>query len=140
LAIIATAALANFQSDGVNMAVRQGRPPFGPGLKGDLLLEQEVVAVCSPALLKELPQRLSPADLEWFTLLSDAHDLWPEFRENVLGERDETRAAQMRFDQSSLAIDAAVAGQGIAVASRFLVEHDLKAGRLVQPSLAFEPL
>ena len=32
------------------------------------------------------------------------------------------------------AFDAAIAGQGVALASRFLVDHDLKAGRLVQLS------
>ena len=34
--------------------------------------------------------------------------------------------------QTTLAIDAALAGQGAALASRFLVAADLKAGRLVQ--------
>jgi LysR family glycine cleavage system transcriptional activator len=34
--------------------------------------------------------------------------------------------------KTALAIDAAVAGQGLTVASRFLVEEDIKAGRLVQ--------
>jgi LysR family glycine cleavage system transcriptional activator len=32
----------------VDLAVRYGRPPFGPGLNADLLFEQVVVAAASP--------------------------------------------------------------------------------------------
>lgn len=38
----------------------------------------------------------------------------------------------MRLNQTSLTIDAALAGQGIALAARFLVADDIAAGRLVQ--------
>lgn len=37
----------------------------------------------------------------------------------------------IRFDSASLAIDTAVAGQGVALARLSLVEDDLAAGRLV---------
>lgn len=132
LRILAAESLSNFQSDGVDIAVRQGRPPFGPGLVADLLFEQEVVAVCGPALLGDPPRLPAPDALERFTLLNDAHDLWPEFIERVLGRPPPASARRVRFNQTSLAIDAAIAGQGLAVASRFLVERDLRAGRLVQ--------
>lgn len=36
------------------------------------------------------------------------------------------------MSQTALAIDAALAGQGVVLASRFLVATDLDAGRLVQ--------
>ena len=132
LRILATEELSNFQSDGVDIAVRQGRPPFGPGLVADLLFEQEVVAVCSPTIV---PQGISSPTFETFddcTFLNDAHDLWSEFAERVLRRTIPASARQMRFSQTSLAIDAAIAGQGLALASRFLVEGDLQAGRLVQ--------
>lgn len=136
LRILASESLSNFQSDGVDIAVRQGRPPFGPGLTTDLLFEQEVVAVCSPALLPDPPHPLRPEDLDRFALLHDPHDLWQEFRERVLGGAPLATAKRIRFNQTSLAIDAAIAGQGLAVASAFLVELDLAAGRLVR---AFAP-
>lgn len=132
LRILATEALSNFQTDGVDIAVRQGRQPFGAALVADLLFEQEVVAVGSPALLCGGSSRLDAEDLDRFTFLNDAHDLWPEFAERVLARALPASARQVRFSQTSLAIDAAVAGQGLAVASRFLVEGDLRAGRLVQ--------
>ncbi len=128
LRILASEGLSNFQTDGVDIAVRQGRPPFGPGLVAELLFEQEVIAVCSPALAA----KLVPGNLEQHTLLSDAHDLWPEFFERALGQGNVHAGKQVRFSQTSLAIDAAVAGQGVAVASRFLVDEDIRTGRLVQ--------
>jgi LysR family transcriptional regulator, glycine cleavage system transcriptional activator len=63
LRILATESLSNFHSDGVDIAVRQARPPFGPGIVADLLFEQEVVAVCSPSLLGR-PRQLAPGDLD----------------------------------------------------------------------------
>nr|WP_210292009.1 LysR substrate-binding domain-containing protein [Aurantimonas endophytica] len=132
LRILATEGLSNFQTDGVDVAVRQGRPPFGHGLVADLLFEQEVVAVCSPSVLGAGVRSLAPGEFDRVTFLNDAHDLWPEFAERVLGRNVPPTARQVRFSQTSLAIDAAAAGQGVAVASRFLVEGDLQAGRLVK--------
>jgi LysR family glycine cleavage system transcriptional activator len=124
LNILASDALANFQSDGVDIAIRQGRPPFGPGLTADLLFEHEIVAVCRPAM------RPTEEELARLPLLRDGHDLWPEFFERALGRPLPLTIRSTRFNQTALAIDAAIAGQGIALASRFLVEPDLAAGRL----------
>ncbi|MFD2264999.1 transcriptional regulator GcvA [Lacibacterium aquatile] len=133
LRIHASEGLSNFQSDAVDIAVRQGRPPFGTGLQADLLFEQEVIAVCSPLLL-DTPVTLPAADeLHRFALLHDAHNLWPEFIETALGSKAPMASKGVRFNQTALAIDAAVAGQGMALASRFLVEQDIKAGRLICP-------
>ena len=136
LRIVATDSLANFRSDGVDLAVRQSRLPFGAGLAADRLYEQEVLAVCSPALLGTPPRRLSLEDVDRFTLLNDAHDLWPEFIERALGRSAASTARRVSFSQTSLAIEAAVAGQGLAVVSRLFVEQDMEAKRLVQ---AFAP-
>ncbi len=132
LRVLATESLSNFQSDGVDIAVRQARPPFGPGVSAELLFEQEMVAVCNPMLRSKPGEPLAPAELDRFVLLHDAHDAWPEFIEKALQRKPPAASKGVRFNQTSLAIDAAAAGQGLAVASRFLVEQDLQAGRLVQ--------
>jgi len=62
--------------------------------------------------------------------LHDAHDLWPGFL-RLCGVAH-SQGRDIRLSQTTLAIDAALAGQGAALASRFLVAADLKAGRLVQ--------
>jgi LysR family glycine cleavage system transcriptional activator len=133
LRILASENVSAFQSDGVDIAVRQGRPPFGPGLTVDLLFAHDVIAVCSPALLAAGSGLLQPAELSTQVLLHDAHNLWPGFMETALGLDMAPEAKRVRFNQTSLAIDAALAGQGIALASKFLVESDLAAGRLIQP-------
>ncbi len=136
LRILASEGLSNFQSDGVDIAVRQGRPPFGPGLTVDFLFAQEIVAVCSPKLLRRQTAALDPAALKNHVLLHDTHDLWPEFIEKELGISAPPEAKNLRFNQTGLAIDAAISGQGIALVSKFLVETDLSAGRLIQPFAA----
>jgi LysR family transcriptional regulator, glycine cleavage system transcriptional activator len=128
--------LANFQNDAVDIAVRLGRPSFGPGLVADLLFEQEIVAVGNPALLGDAAGMVPPSDIGRFTFLDDSHDHWPEYLERTLGRTAVPATKRVRFNQTSLAIDAAVSGQGLALVSRFLVSDDLEAGRL---ALAFEP-
>lgn len=135
LRIVASDSLSNVQSDGVDIAVRYGRPPFGPGLIADLLFEQEIIAVCSPALLERSGQLLHSNTVGRFTLLNDTHDLWPEFIERTLGV-DVPTTRQVSFNQTSLAIDAAIAGQGLTLTNLFLVMPDLETQRLAQ---AFEP-
>ena len=128
--IIADAALCNFKSDGVDIAVRLGKPPFARGLVSDLLFPLDVFAVASPQLpTPDFPVR-AISDLENYVLLHDSHDLWPEFF-NALGCTNTFAPLKgPRFSQSSLAIDAAIAGHGIALTSEHLVERDIAAGRL----------
>jgi len=72
------------------------------------------------------------------TLLHDTHALWPRFIDASFG-REVEQARGLRFNQTTLSLDAALAGQGIALASRFLVQRDIDSGRLVQPiDSAFE--
>ncbi|MHA7969777.1 LysR substrate-binding domain-containing protein [Rhizobium sp. CAU 1783] len=132
LRILASESLASFQTDGVDIAVRQGQPPFGPGLVSELLFEQRVIAVCSPAYQPAAAEALNKESLEGLILLRDTHNLWPEFIDSGLKLASATEAKGVRFNHTSLAIDAAIAGQGITLASDFLVEADLAAGRLVK--------
>lgn len=132
LRILATESVSSFRADGIDLAIRQGRPPFGASLDARLLFPQQVVAVASPALVGDEGLPLDMTGLGRFTLLHDAHDLWPDFARDVLGHRGALPGGAMRLNQTSLAIDAALAGQGIALAASFLVKADLDAGRLVQ--------
>jgi LysR family transcriptional regulator, glycine cleavage system transcriptional activator len=118
LRILATDRISNFQTDAVDLAVRYGRPPFGPGLDVDLLFEQVLVAVASPLLIEKL--------------LHDAHDFWPQYLETVFPDGTPAAAKNIRFNQTAHAIEAAIAGQGMVLASRFFVEEDIRTGRLVR--------
>ncbi|AOJ84675.1 LysR family transcriptional regulator [Burkholderia savannae] len=128
--VIADSRFATFQNDGVDVAIRYGKPPFGKGLATRFLFPVDIYAVCSPALLNSPGALASPRDLVGQVLLHDAHDLWPEFLA-ALPERVALDPGKgPRFNQSSLAIDAAIAGQGVALVSDQLVGRDIDAGRL----------
>jgi LysR family glycine cleavage system transcriptional activator len=125
--IMATEGLADFQRDHVDIAVRQGRPPFGPDLRADLLCPIDLCAVCSPDLIENHGAIQTLEDLSGRDLLHDSHDQW----DGVLGGQALGLAVRStRLSQTSLAIDAAAARQGIALAPAILVEGDIAAGRL----------
>ncbi|KZB71272.1 MULTISPECIES: LysR substrate-binding domain-containing protein [Thalassospira] len=133
LRIVATEKTSNFHSDGVDLAVRQTGSSFAAGLSADFLFAHDIVSICSPALQSKFGQTPDINDLDQLVLIHDSHNLWPEYLELVFGRKISDKAKAVRLNQTSLAIDAALSGQGIALASRFLVENDLKEGRLVQP-------
>jgi LysR family glycine cleavage system transcriptional activator len=97
-----------------------------------------VIPVVSPELLATTPLA-APGDLAHHILL---HDGSPDADEScpdwtmwlaARGVRDIDGARGPRFNQSSLVIEAAVGGRGVALAKRALAQADLDAGRLITP-------
>ncbi len=133
LHILATESLSRFHSDGIDLAVRQGQPPFGASLDVAKLFSQDIIAVCDPLLVADHHLPLPAETFLSLALLHDTHDLWPVFIKAAFGPGEAMRVKGVRFTQTAHSIEAALAGQGVALASRFLVARDLEAGRLVQP-------
>lgn len=134
LRITASERMASFQRDGVDLAVRLAAPPFPAALEAFLLARQEVVAVCVPGLVPEVQGGVPvAAALRGLVYLHDSHDLWPRFLQRYLGAGHGVVPRGPVFSQTALCIDAAVAGQGVALVPRLFVAGDLAAGRLVQP-------
>lgn len=131
--IVASAELANFQDDGIDLAVRQGHAPKSSGLVSASLFPSAFYTVCSPALLEGNHPLLTPEDLEHHTLLLDGHGLWPLFIEQVLPGRSAREFRTIRFNQTAHAIDAALAGQGVALAGDLFAADELASGKLVRP-------
>lgn len=131
LRVLATDRLSSFHSDAVDLAVRYGRPPFGPGLEAQWLMDQHIIAVASPALVAALGDPACLDNLQRYTLLHDAHNVWPQFLAQVFEQSQVVATRNLRFNQTSLAIEAAIAGQGLALASGCFVQADVEAGRLV---------
>ncbi len=132
LRVLATDRLSHFGTDSVDVAVRYGNPDVGAGLNSERLMEQRIVAVASPALFKGAHAPTSFAQLQAFVMLHDAHDFWPRFLAELFPQHGQPSARNLRFNQTSLAIDAALSGQGIALASLAFVNEDIVAGRLSQ--------
>lgn len=132
LRVLATDRLSHFSTDGVDIAVRYGKPEFGAGLNSELLMEQLIVAVASPKLFEGSEIPASFAQLQDFVMLHDAHNFWPQFLAELFPQHMQPTARNLRFNQTSLAIEAAISGQGIALASPAFVGDDIAAGRLMQ--------
>ena len=130
--ILSTERVLSFQNDGIDLAVRQGSPPFGAQFDVELLFRQSIVAVASPSLVEGKTVPLTESELGELPLLHDTHNLWPEFLRRTGSGVGQRRRRNLQFSQTGLSVEAALAGQGVALASRFLVERDLDAGRLIR--------
>jgi LysR family transcriptional regulator, glycine cleavage system transcriptional activator len=131
--VLATSSLANFQDDGVDLAVRQAKPPFGPGLRVDLLFPSRLSPVCSPSIISSRRPLSTLEELSNYVLLHDGHGLWPIFLAKAGSAKEASAFKALKFSHESLAIDAAISGQGVALASEPLVEDDIRLGRLCRP-------
>jgi LysR family glycine cleavage system transcriptional activator len=136
LRIMATEKVSSFYSDGIDLAVRQGSPPFGASLDVSFLFKQSLIAVAAPMFADDGDSPLHPETLAKQPKIHDAHDLWPSYLAQM-GVQDQS-PRHLRLSQTSLAVDAAIAGQGVALVSRFLVAHDLRTRRLVEVGAAWD--
>ncbi|MDJ0951422.1 MAG: transcriptional regulator GcvA [Alphaproteobacteria bacterium] len=137
--IDATNQVIDLAREDVDIAIRYG-PGGYPKHREDPLLEDEaVVPVCSPALCEGPDALTTPEDLRRQTLLhihfGGQRSTWPTWemwlRAAGIAGIDATRGPV--FAQESLALQAAIAGQGVALASSMFVAEDIAAGRLVRP-------
>ncbi len=130
--------LADFAKDGVDVAIRYGAGTY-PGLHIERLLTESVFPVCSPDLLTGQNPLKSLEDLAHHTLLHDSspdHDEscpdWPMWLK-ASGAKHVDGNRGLRFNQSSLVLEAAISGRGVALAKSTLATTDLAAGRLAKP-------
>lgn len=121
--------------DGVtaDVAIRYGRGQW-PGLVADKLFDTVFVPACSPAL--GLKRR---ADLARHTLLHFAPvgtaplDVnWAAWQQRARVRGLDVRAGPV-FTDETLTVTAALAGQGIALMGRQLIDTELRSGALVRP-------
>lgn len=127
-----------FAREDVDLAIRHGRG-FYPGLESRLLLGEEVFPVCAPTLLNAQRPLRRLEDLRHFTLLHDRQISpgetsmsWPFWLQGVeLGDADPRRGPG--FTDSTMLVEAAVRGMGVALGRSALVADELASGRLVRP-------
>lgn len=122
----------------IDIAVRYGRGNY-PGLEVKHLMSDVVTPVCSPRLLEGEQPLQEPSDLVHHTLL---HFEWIRYGPEDPNWLDWLKAADVanvdptrgpRFTEESLAIQAAIAGQGVALCSSIHAADDIALGLLIQP-------
>lgn len=104
--------LADFISDGIDIAIRYGAGGY-EGVVSEFLAEEEVSPVCSPELLQgEHPLR-SPGDLRRHTLIHDNFRIdWATWLQRA-GVEDVNPDSGVKFDSATYAVEAAVHGEGV---------------------------
>jgi LysR family glycine cleavage system transcriptional activator len=117
--------------EGLDLAILRSRR--GRRAEGERLLFSETVfPVCSPSLLPVV----TVDDVLRHNLLQEDHGdsrekAWSTWLE-LLGVPQRARPTIVRFDTFSAAIGAAIAGAGIALGRRPLIDFELASGRLAQ--------
>ena len=124
--------IVDFARDDVDLAIRYGSGHW-PGVEVVALMTEDVFPVCSPALLEGPHPLRHPDDLRHHTLLHD--DMRETWRIWLLaaGVEGVDPDRGPGYNLSALVVDAAAAGQGVALARSALAREDLNSGRLVRP-------
>ena len=132
LRVSATPQHIDFAREDFDIAIRHGDGQW-PGLHMTRLCVEELFPVCSPKFLRGRGALRSPNDLKHHTLLhvTDRRD-WINWLEAAAVVGVDVARGPV-FSERSMGIDAAVGGQGIALARSALAAWDLLAGRLVRP-------
>ncbi len=130
----ASITLVDFNNSDADMAIRFGAGDY-PGLRSEFLMADEAFPVCCPSVLQEGGGVQQPQDLLNYRLI---HDMGPgdlnwEHWFELAGASYQPTHKSYTIGDSSLALEAVSAGQGIALARASLVEQDLANGRLVRP-------
>ncbi|WP_248919868.1 LysR substrate-binding domain-containing protein [Pseudomonas entomophila] len=111
-----------------------------PGMLSTPLLDEQIFPVCSPALLRGRPPLHGPADLVHYPLLHDItawrgsseYAEWEFYLEGIGAQGLDVRRGHT-FNRNHLTIEAAIAGVGVAIARRTLLNDELERGALIVP-------
>ncbi|WP_338544965.1 transcriptional regulator GcvA [Pseudomonas benzopyrenica] len=135
----------DFVTQRVDIGVRYGNGNW-PGLLAEKLMEEEVYPVCSPSLLSGSSRLTTLESLRSETLIHDlsmdrhsGFPTWDTWLQKA-GLADVATARGMKINNSAAVLQAAIDGQGVALARSVMARDDLAAGRLVRlyPDISFE--
>ncbi len=125
----------------VDVAIRLGLGNW-PDLYTRLLLREYVFPVCSPRFLERVQTPEKPEDLLQYPLLyRHSTDICPRWRDwfKIAGVEIKSLPKGTRFPDTSMAVQAAIDDQGIALARSAHVADDLAEGRLVKLFNVYSP-
>lgn len=126
----------DFVAQRIDVGVRYGRGQW-PGLAAEKLMDEEVYPVCAPALLA-MATLQAPDDLRGQVLIHDqsvdtstGFASWQAWLRHA-GVQGVPTDRGLRINDSAAVLQAAVDGQGVALARSVMAHDDLAAGRLVR--------
>jgi LysR family glycine cleavage system transcriptional activator len=125
--------LADVRGGEADLAIRYGMGGW-PEVEAERLMPDQIAPVVSPALLERGPPIAQPADLLHHTLLlSYAREPieWPAWA--TAHGFDLARARTLMLHDYNIVLEAALAGQGVAMGRHSLIGERLRSGALVTP-------
>jgi LysR family glycine cleavage system transcriptional activator len=132
LRVSATMHHIDFVREEVDVAVRHGDGNWS-GLDAVRLCTEQLFPVCSPKLMSGRNRITKPSDLLKSPLLHlDDSKAWSQWFD-AAGVADAETSHGLTLNRASMLIDAAVDGQGVALARTTLAAWDLINGRLTRP-------
>lgn len=133
LRLHASDAVADLSPGGIDLAIRYGQGPF-PGVDATLLIGDAFAPLCSPGLnIREIAdlQHAALIHVDGRTRPQPPPD-WSRWRASA-GVPDLDVGPGLRLTDGMLAMQAAIAGQGVVIVSLVLAADALASGLLVQP-------
>jgi LysR family glycine cleavage system transcriptional activator len=130
----------DFARHGIDIRICYGTHLY-PDLANTLLVQDEVLPLCAPVLMNQgVLDPTSPGSLPDTALIHTnwgpsfvSHPTWADWFARAGVDRAPDVGQGHRVGMSSLAIDLAVAGAGIALGQRLLAGDEIANGRLVAP-------
>ena len=126
----------DFVAQRIDVGVRYGRGQW-PGLAAEKLMDEEVYPMCAPALLATATLQ-APDDLRGQVLIHDqsvdtstGFASWQAWLRHA-GVQGVPTDRGLRINNSAAVLQAAIDGQGVALARSVMAHDDLAAGRLVR--------
>jgi LysR family transcriptional regulator, glycine cleavage system transcriptional activator len=133
LRVVTSRVLADLETDGIDVAIRHGLGRWR-GLRADRVAAVRMIPVCSRALLRGRSRPTRPDELAAMPLLHDAARkewaMWFQAHGVHLIPREALSGPS--FDDQMLLIQAAVSGQGVALATEVLAKPELARRSLVR--------
>jgi DNA-binding transcriptional LysR family regulator len=124
--------MADLLKGEADVAIRVGNGRW-PDLIVESLGEEQLFPVCSPKLLEGNFPLKEPRDLARFTLLHYSEQPQWEMWLHGVGEQKVNSRPGILFSETAMMLEAAEAGQGIAIARSSLVVDELANGTLIRP-------
>ena len=125
--------IVDLRAGHVDAAIRHGYGHY-PNVMWERVLEEYVTPICSPSYRAQAGGLTDPSDLFHCTLLHEIgmHANWQQWFA-MAGLSKKRIPSGPNHSHGSVAVEAAIRGEGVAVARSTLVADDIAAGRLVAP-------
>lgn len=124
-------ALSNLSDDGMDVGLRYGSGQWS-GMEARLLFPAVATPMCSPEVYDRLKPK-QPSDLKTGPLLGDDNEWAAWFVEAGVDVSQPANSPRMMADSQMMEVAAAMAGQGIVLASPILFARELRNGQLIAP-------